>query len=359
MKYYIPKAKDGIEIKKYTVAEGDNAYKIANIHGIDVQDVIDANQGVDWTKLQLGQQINIPGRNYHIVEEGETGYGIASNIGIPWGSLRQVNGLTSDFIHPGDTLYYTANMSVPPVNEQNLQAASNTVKKLATEQRWKDFTAEDFDKTLKGHKYWSSAYNVLAPSDEVVTYESLQKDEYGRIKDPEKFRAMVKDRINRLNLSTAQKKAIYGNIATETANFTCWKQLSYSKQGKKWVQGPGRGIFQFEEATRNEYEKWKKNPLNKYVTKDEIMNELNFVVYELNRGNMLNDTSGSRFNVGGHTNTRSALDAWYSDDVQTCVDAFFRLVEKAGVPHMDSRYRFANEVQFERRGGLLYYRKKR
>lgn len=44
----------------YIIQQGDTLYKIANQYGVSVQDVINANPGVDPYNLHVGQIIRVP-----------------------------------------------------------------------------------------------------------------------------------------------------------------------------------------------------------------------------------------------------------------------------------------------------------
>lgn len=44
----------------YTIKKGDNPWKIAKTLKLDHQKIIQLNQGVDFTKLSIGQQIKVP-----------------------------------------------------------------------------------------------------------------------------------------------------------------------------------------------------------------------------------------------------------------------------------------------------------
>lgn len=44
----------------YTIAKGDNPWKIAKARGIPHQKIISLNEGTDFTKLAIGQKIKVP-----------------------------------------------------------------------------------------------------------------------------------------------------------------------------------------------------------------------------------------------------------------------------------------------------------
>ena len=47
----------------YTIRNGDTFFQIAQQNGISVNDMINANPGVDFNRLQIGQVVCIPGRS--------------------------------------------------------------------------------------------------------------------------------------------------------------------------------------------------------------------------------------------------------------------------------------------------------
>lgn len=50
----------GADWDLYTIKKGDNPWKIAKTLKLDHQKIIQLNQGVDFTKLSIGQQIKVP-----------------------------------------------------------------------------------------------------------------------------------------------------------------------------------------------------------------------------------------------------------------------------------------------------------
>lgn len=92
----------------YTVVVGDSGYKIAAKLGVSFGDLGKANPSVDWTKLKLGQQINIPGKanftkpvqtepvkpqtaQQYRVQKGETPSIIANRFGTTPAALKAAN----------------------------------------------------------------------------------------------------------------------------------------------------------------------------------------------------------------------------------------------------------------------------
>lgn len=74
----------------YMVQSGDTFYSIAKKYSITVQQLQDANPGVDPTKLQIGQQIIIPVTTY-TVQAGDTFYSIAKKYNITVQQLQGAN----------------------------------------------------------------------------------------------------------------------------------------------------------------------------------------------------------------------------------------------------------------------------
>lgn len=85
----------------YTVRSGDTLSKIAELFNSNVQNIIDANPGINPNLLMVGQQICIPQTpnifpacpttNYYVVEEGDTFATIAERFEIPVPALMQAN----------------------------------------------------------------------------------------------------------------------------------------------------------------------------------------------------------------------------------------------------------------------------
>jgi LysM repeat protein len=55
-----PPAGTGADWEYYTVQKGDNPWKIAKSLKIDHQKIVTLNEGIDFTRLKIGQQIKVP-----------------------------------------------------------------------------------------------------------------------------------------------------------------------------------------------------------------------------------------------------------------------------------------------------------
>lgn len=112
----------------YTIQKGDTYYSIGQQFGVSMQALKDANPGVEPTRLQLGQIINIPaptperlsataptslGENIYTVVSGDTLSKIAQKHGTTWQELMAYNNLETTSIKVGDKL------KIPPAKPTN------------------------------------------------------------------------------------------------------------------------------------------------------------------------------------------------------------------------------------------------
>lgn len=110
-------------MRKHTVSRGDTFYSIKAEYGISLQALKDANRGVDPTKLQLGQRLNIPAAkatsggsaaaaptgSIYVVKSGDYLGKIATKHKTTVAKLRALNGLTTDRIVVGQKLKLPTN----------------------------------------------------------------------------------------------------------------------------------------------------------------------------------------------------------------------------------------------------------
>jgi LysM repeat protein len=112
----------------YTVQQGDWLYKIARNCGVAVQDLINANPGINPNALKPGQLLNMPAAGAtpsgggstggtgggtaictgsHIVATGDTLYSLAYACGLTIEQLAAANNITYPYtIYVGQTLVY-------------------------------------------------------------------------------------------------------------------------------------------------------------------------------------------------------------------------------------------------------------
>jgi LysM repeat protein len=105
--------------QQYSIQRGDTYYSIGKQFGVSMQAIKDANPGVEPTRLQVGQTINIPsptpvapealapvvsGEIIYTVVSGDNLSKIASKHGTTWQEIKKLNNLTTTQIKVGDKL---------------------------------------------------------------------------------------------------------------------------------------------------------------------------------------------------------------------------------------------------------------
>jgi LysM repeat protein len=132
----------------YKVQRGDTFATIAKKFHVTVKGIEAANQGVDPTKLQIGQTLHIPapavaaapggtgstavstaadsaaGQQNYTVKSGDTLIGIATNYHVSVKALRTANSLTTDKIKVGQKLTIPSRTSTTAPNTGALTSAA-------------------------------------------------------------------------------------------------------------------------------------------------------------------------------------------------------------------------------------------
>jgi LysM repeat protein len=122
----------------YTVVSGDIPYTIAKKFNVKLQALIDANPGLNPTKMRIGQKLNIPApalatatppatteapvagsltpsaADTYKVKSGDVLLKIAKDHGVTVKALRAANHLTTDRIRVGQTLQIPARTATGP-----------------------------------------------------------------------------------------------------------------------------------------------------------------------------------------------------------------------------------------------------
>ena len=116
----LPQGEEQSDYEIYTIQEGDSLYSIANKFNISVNDLIDFN-ALPTTILTVGETIRIPKgsvpnkENVYIVKPGDTLYRIANAYGVNVNDLITANNLTSNILTIGQELV----IPLKPVTEED------------------------------------------------------------------------------------------------------------------------------------------------------------------------------------------------------------------------------------------------
>ena len=91
----------------YTVQKGDTYWNISQKFNTSLTKILDENNAVGNSYLEVGQVIKVPSNTY-TVQKGDTYYLIAKKCGISLSSLLSANGASSS-----STLYPGQKISIP------------------------------------------------------------------------------------------------------------------------------------------------------------------------------------------------------------------------------------------------------
>ena len=114
---------------EYKIAKGDTLSGLAKKFGVSLKAIMDANPGVDPTRLRTGQSINIPpaapqpaspaaapatdGMQIYTVRSGDSLIKLSGQFGVSVKAIRAANNLTTDRIRVGQKLKIPARPVAP------------------------------------------------------------------------------------------------------------------------------------------------------------------------------------------------------------------------------------------------------
>lgn len=117
----------------YTVKSGDTLYRIANLYGVSVSDIIDINN-LATTVLTIGQQLLIPNQatdttTTYTVKAGDSLYKIANQFGVTVNEIISANNLTTTTLQIGQVLTIpTGTIQPTPIPPSQENYINYTVK---------------------------------------------------------------------------------------------------------------------------------------------------------------------------------------------------------------------------------------
>ena len=136
----------------YTVRRGDSLWSISRQFGVTIQNIVDANPGINPDSIQYGQKVMVPdhlsngtsgrgdsaagsgpelppGASTYTVKAGDFLARIANQHGTTVGAIRQANRLTSDLIQVGQVLVIPGgtDRGADPSNGSSISADAVTV----------------------------------------------------------------------------------------------------------------------------------------------------------------------------------------------------------------------------------------
>jgi len=136
----------------YTVRRGDSLWSISRQFGVTIQNIVDANPGINPDSIQYGQKVMVPdhlangtsgrsdtaagsgpelppGASTYTVKAGDYLARIANQHGTTVGAIRQANRLTSDLIQVGQVLVIPGgtDRGADPSNGSSISADAVTV----------------------------------------------------------------------------------------------------------------------------------------------------------------------------------------------------------------------------------------
>lgn len=144
----------------YTVEKGDTYWKVANNFGLNVDNIMKANNTTD-KRIYPGEELIIPNEKY-IVKKGDTPWIISNKLKISLDEFIKINGLNrNSYIYPGDVL------KIPNTNLENEEENKNYKIHIAQ----------------KGDTYWNISEKYGIPFSELLEVNKANQNSYFDIGD--------------------------------------------------------------------------------------------------------------------------------------------------------------------------------
>lgn len=108
-----------------TVRPGETLFAISRRTGVELRDIVVANNLEPPYTLRSGQTLTIPAARYHIVRAGETGYGISRAYGTDLTTLARLNNLEKPYaVQVGQRLRLPASPTLANDDKRSTAVAS-------------------------------------------------------------------------------------------------------------------------------------------------------------------------------------------------------------------------------------------
>lgn len=108
-----------------TVGPGETLFAISRRTGVELRDIVLANNLEPPYTLRAGQKLTIPAARYHIVQAGETGYSVSRAYGTDLTTLARLNNLEKPYaVQVGQRLRLPASPTLPNGSKATTNVAS-------------------------------------------------------------------------------------------------------------------------------------------------------------------------------------------------------------------------------------------
>ena len=136
-----------------TVGPGETLFAISRRTGVELRDIVLANNLEPPYALRSGQKLTIPAARYHIVRAGENGYSISRAYGTDLTTLARLNNLEPPYaVQVGQRLRLPASPSLPNGSKKPTAVASTSPRPTAAKPATQQAAASAAASTAKAQK---------------------------------------------------------------------------------------------------------------------------------------------------------------------------------------------------------------